>query len=500
MDIKFSPAVFGSADVWALPVTSDKKLSTILTKDLGKATADTLKKVIQSHTTFLGERDQFLWIHGLGTGEKASSILLYGIGSSQKSFTTPDNLKLGGLLAAQAKASGVVDLHVLVPEKAIAADIALGARLRSYQFADYKTKGIDKKTPELKKITFHTQDIKAAQSQWKQQSAIADGVFLARDMMNQPPNICTPDGFVKTTQKRMAGLPVTFKVLNKNAIDKLGMGAIQAVSRGNRNDAYVLIAEYKGTTKQKSSPLALVGKGVTFDTGGYNIKPGVGSGWTMGDMKYDMGGAAAVMGTVMALAQSKAPVHVVGIVGLTENMIDEDAYLPSEVITTLSGQTVEVIDTDAEGRLVMADLLTYVQRQYKAKTIIDIATLTGAVIVALGSEYAGLLSPSDAMADKIFQSGVQTGEKCWRLPMDAAPMATLKNSLVADMVNVDLGRLAGGSFAALFLSQFVEDDVIWAHIDIAGLMRYKSDTAFCPAGAIGFGVRLLVDYTLNNHA
>jgi leucyl aminopeptidase len=506
MDIKFSSAGMTAQTAWAVPVLSGQKLAADLGK-LGSAIADKLKQVAQQSIVFKGEKEQFLWIHGLGTKQKPLSVLLYGIGKKTNFNDQLDSLKLGGALLAQAKAHGQTDLHVWAPDFANAALIGLGAQLRAYQFADYKTKGKDILPPVVKAMTLHGENIKIAEKIWPQYAAVASGVYLARDVMNQPPNICTPAGFVKTAQDRMKKLPVTFRVLDKAAIAKLGMGAIQAVSRGNRNDPYVLIAEYNGTVtktvaktkKTKSSPVALVGKGVTFDTGGYNIKPGVSAGWTMGDMKYDMGGAAAVMGTVLALAQGKVPVHVVGIVGLTENMVDEDAYLPSEIITTLSGQTVEVIDTDAEGRLVLADLLTYVQQHYKPKAILDIATLTGAVVVALGMDYAGVLGHDDAMVEAVMQSGLNTGEKCWRLPIDAAPAHTLKSS-IADLVNVDISRLAGASFAAHFLSHFVEKDVPWTHIDIAAMMRVKGDTMLCPAGAMGFGVRLLTDYITHNHA
>ena len=496
MDIKFSSTGFTAQPAWALPVMADKTLAPIIAKQLDKPVLETIKQVLSQSPVFKGDKEQFLWLHGLGTKAKPLSIVLYGVGQVDKFTKSTDSLKLGGLLAAQAKTHGLTDLHIMTPDCVDPSVMALGAMLRAYQFADYKTTGKDAVPPSLKTLTFHSTD-KTAQKNWPQQAALAAGVYLARDVMNQPPNICTPAGFVKTAQDRMKNLPVTFRVLDKAAIAKNKMGAIQAVSRGSRNDAYVLIAEYNGLAsgakQKKTAPLALVGKGVTFDTGGYNIKPGVSAGGTMGDMKYDMGRAAAVMGAVMALAQGKAPVNVVGIVGLTENLIDEDAYLPSEIVTTLSGQTVEIMDTDAEGRLVLADLLTFVQQQYNTKHIIDIATLTGSAMAALGNEYAAVLSNDDRMVANVMQCGLTIGEKCWRLPIDAAPAQTVKGS-ISDLVNVELSRIAGASFAALFLSHFVDKDVAWTHIDMAGLMRTKTDLPICPAGAMGYGVRLLVEY------
>ncbi len=500
MDIKFSSAAFTPAQSFALPVSSSKTLSTAHAKLLGKTLTDTLNNALKAGTAFQADKEQMLWLHGIKSGTKTISVLLYGVGKPNE-MSVLDSLKLGGLLAAQAKAQNIANLHVVVNEAIDVQQCALGATLRSYQFSGYKTTAKDTKSVPLKQVTLHVGNAKQAQKDWVQQNAIAEGVYLARDLMNQPPNICTPENFVAAVRDAVKSLPVTLTVLDEKTIAKKGLGALQAVARGSRHPAYVLIAEYNGLaptgkTKAKTQPIALVGKGVTFDTGGYNLKPGTFVGGGMFDMKYDMGGAAAVMGSILALAQGAAATHVVGIVGLTENLVDEDAYLPGEVVTTLSGQTVEIMDTDAEGRLVLADLLTYVQQQHKPHTIIDIATLTGSAMSAFGNEYAALFSNQDELANQLQQSGMKTGEKCWRMPIDAAPAHTLK-STIADFVNVELSRLAGASFAALFLSQFVEKDVNWAHLDIAGLMKAKADMAICPAGGMGFGIRLMVDYVLS---
>lgn len=493
MDIKFSATTLPKTGLWVLPVQAGKKLSAATIKAVGATLSKSIQAALKSNPIFTGEKEQFLPLHGLS----GTSILLYGIGSSGDFKTTADSLKIGGLLSAQVKTLGATQAHIIIPAEIDAQQLALGASLRSYQFKDYKTKVKAKDTNAVKTITLHVKDAAKQQTVWKTNQSLAKGVYLARDLMNQPPNICTPAGFVKQVKAAFKGLRVTITALDEKAIAKNKMGALLAVARGNRHDPYVLVIEYKGAKKAGSKPLALVGKGVTFDTGGYNIKPGTFTGGSMGDMKYDMGGGAAVVGTMLALAQGKAPVHAIGVVGLTENMVDEDSYLPSEVITTMSGQTVEVMDTDAEGRLVLADAITYVQKYYKPKTIIDIATLTGSALVALGTEYSALFSNNDKLADRLFQAGQDTGERCWRMPIDAAPNASLK-SPVADMVNVELSRLAGASFAALFISQFVDKGVDWAHLDIAGCMKARTDLAICPTGGMGYGVRLMHEYALNH--
>lgn len=493
MDIKFSATALPKTGALAVPVSAKAKLAGAVQKALGSTITKSIQAAIQNQTVFTGDKEQFLALHGLND----ATILLYGVGADSDFNRDADSLKIGGLLAAQAKTLGLLHLHMLVSAEADTQIVATGAALRAYQFAGYKTKTSDKPNG-LKTLTIHTSDAKQQQAAWKTSQSVVTGVYLARDLMNQPPNICTPEGFVKQVKQAFKGLRVTIKTLDEKAIAQNKMGALQAVARGNRNDPYVLVIEYKGgKTKAGSRPLAFVGKGVTFDTGGYNLKPGTFAGGSMGDMKYDMGGAAAVVGAMLALVQGNASVHAVGIVGLTENMIDEDSYLPSEVITTMSGQTVEVMDTDAEGRLVLADLMTYVQKHYKPKTLIDIATLTGSALVALGTEYAALFSNDDTLADHLSAVGTTTGERCWRMPIDAAPVSSLK-SAVADMVNVELGRLAGASFAALFLSQFVDKGVTWGHVDMAGCMKARTDLAICPAGGMGFGVRLLHKYAVNH--
>ncbi|HEY1095629.1 MAG TPA: leucyl aminopeptidase [Alphaproteobacteria bacterium] len=502
MHIKFTTANQTSKPVLAVPVSKGKKMPAAIRKLLPAGLVTQLDKIAKSAAAFEGEKDQFLWAHHVKNGTAISSVLLYGIGDEASFDAIQDSQKTGGQLFVNLNAYGTKDATIMMAPVMDAAQCALGAKLRAYHFDNYKTKDKEKALPKLKSLAFATEAAKQAQKDWASLDGIANAVYLARDLMNQPPNICTPANFVKTARATMKDLPVKFTVLNEDKIHALGMGAIEAVGRGSRNASHVLIAEYNGLGtaakgKAKSKPIALVGKGVTFDTGGYNLKPGSSPFGMMGDMKYDMGGAAAVIGALMALANAGVKQHVVAIVGLVENLIDEDAYLPGEVITTMSGQTVEIVDTDAEGRLVLADLLTHVQKEYDPSVIIDIATLTGAILIALGQNYAGLFSNDDKLADGLFKAGQEIGEKCWRLPLDAATPATLKSS-IADLVNVEPSRLGGASFAASFIHQFVDKDRAWAHLDIAGLMKANGSNPICPAGAMGYGVRLLYQYVVDN--
>ena len=498
MDIKFTASQAAKLAL-VVPVNGRKQIPVAIAKQLGKTLIDQLAGPLKNAVSFEGQKDQFLWVPVASGKTGPHSVLLYGVGDEKTFAAVLDSQKLGGQIYQQCNSLSLAEAVIIPADCVDIQHLALGASLKSYYFAGYKTKDTAKSLPKCKTLHIYTSNAKQAQKDWLSQHSVVQGVTLARDLMNQPPNICTPQNFVKAVQGTLKGSPVKITVLDEKAIQRIGMGALYAVSRGSRNPPRVLIVEYNGLapatsskTKTKSKPVALVGKGVTFDTGGYNLKPSS----YLTDMKFDMGGAAAVMGAVIALAKSKAKTHVVAIAGLTENLVDEDSYLPGEVLTTLSGQTVEIIDTDAEGRLVLCDLLTYVQKQYDPSAIVDIATLTGAIMAALGSGYAGLFSNNDKVADRLSQSGTETGERCWRLPMDAIPAASLK-SPIADLVNLDATRLGGASWAASFLAQFIDEKRPWAHLDIAGMMRAKPEHPICPAGAMGFGVRLLHDFVLN---
>jgi leucyl aminopeptidase len=313
-------------------------------------------------------------------------------------------------------------------------------------------------------------------------------VAFARTLVTEPANILYPETFVERCRV-LESLGVTIEVLDEAAMRELGMGALLGVSQGSEREARVLALRYDGSDGQAAEPTVFVGKGVTFDTGGISLKPGPG----MEDMKWDMGGAAAVAGALHAIAGRKAKVHVVGICGLVENMPDGKAQRPGDVVTTMSGQTVEVLNTDAEGRLVLCDVITWAQKTYKPKRIVDLATLTGAMIVSLGYEHGGLFSNSDPLADQLVAAGKAVGEKLWRMPMGET-YDKLIESPIADMKNIG-PREAGSITAAQFIARFVEERVEWAHLDIAGMVWSAKPTHLWEKGATGYGVRLLDRFT-----
>jgi leucyl aminopeptidase len=315
-------------------------------------------------------------------------------------------------------------------------------------------------------------------------AAVADGVTFARDLVSEPANVLYPAEFAARVQA-LESLGLEIEVLGEAEMEKLGMGSLLGVGQGSRRESQLVVMQWKGAGDPAAQPVAFVGKGVCFDTGGISIKPAAG----MEDMKWDMGGAAAVAGTMIALASRKARVNAVGILGLVENMPDGNAQRPGDVVTSMSGQTIEVINTDAEGRLVLADALWYCQDRFKPKFMIDLATLTGAIIIALGHDYAGLFSNNDDLSDKLLGASKASGDLLWRMPLPAAYDKNIE-SMIADVKNV--GDRGGGSItAALFLKRFV-NDLPWAHLDIASTAWKKpSSIPTIPDGATGFGVRLL---------
>ncbi len=326
---------------------------------------------------------------------------------------------------------------------------------------------------------------------WEIETAIAEGVEFTRQLVTEPANAIYPASFVDRCEAAMAGMGLTLRVLGPDEMRTLGMGALLGVAQGSAREARLLVMEWKGGP-QGERPLALVGKGVTFDTGGISIKPAAG----MEDMKWDMGGAGVVAGTMLALAKRGAKANVVGLCGLVENMPDGNAQRPGDVVTSMSGQTIEVINTDAEGRLVLCDVLTYAQREFDPAAIIDLATLTGAIIVSLGHEYAGLFTNSEDLCAKIDKAGKDTGEPVWRFPLGKA-YDKMIDSPIADMKN--MGARYGGSItAAQFLQRFIEDDRPWAHLDIAGMVWADKPGATWDKGATGYGVRLLDAFVREN--
>jgi leucyl aminopeptidase len=402
------------------------------------------------------------------SGLKASRVVLAGQGKPEKfDALAAERLAaktLGKLFAGREKS---ITFAVEAPkgesigDAALAAHLAMGAKLRSYTFNKYRTKNRDEHETSIHEISVATKGSAAAKRTFAPLAAVADGIFLARDLVNEPPNVLSPAEFTRRV-KPLENLGVRVRALGENEMRRLGMGALLGVGQGSDRESQLVVMEWNGGRRAGSGPVALVGKGVCFDSGGLSLKTGAG----MMGMKGDMGGAAAVAGTLHALAARKARAHVVGIVGLVENMPDGKAQRPDDVVKSMSGQTIEVLNTDAEGRLVLMDEVWYAQSQFKPKCVIDLATLTGAILIALGHEHAGLFSNNDTLAERLTQAGREEGEPVWRLPLGDAYDKLLK-SKIADMKNIG-GPHAGSITAAQFLQRFV-DKSAWAHLDIAGV-------------------------------
>ena len=355
-----------------------------------------------------------------------------------------------------------------------------GLKLKSYEFIKYKTK---KETRLISINVLGNKNKPSTQSQLKFK-ALEEGIFYARDLVSEPGNILHPDEYSKRLNSlKKDGLKIN--IYDEKKLKKLGMNALLGVGMGSIKGSYLVTMEWNGA-KNNSKPLAFVGKGVTFDTGGYSLKPAR----FMEDMTYDMAGSAAVVGLMKSLALRKAKINAVGVVGLVENMVSGDAQRPGDIVKSYSGKTIEVLNTDAEGRLVLADALTFTEKKFKPKFMVDLATLTGAIIVSLGSEYAGLFSNDDNLSKKILKAGEQVEEKLWRMPLHKN-YDKLMNSKNADMQNINYVGGAGSTTAAQFLQRFILNKTPWAHLDIAGMAFSKYGGALNSGGATGFGVRLL---------
>ncbi len=423
-------------------------------------------------------------------GLAPSRVVLVGLGKAD-GIDALAAQAFGGAAVAQLLGSGETQVTIAVDDiegaavgaAAFAANAALGARLRGFRFDKYFTKEKKEDRPSLKKVTLAVGDTAAAKAAFAPLDKVADGVVLTRAVVSEPANVITPESLAEEARK-LAEIGIEVEVLGEKQMRKLGMGALLGVGQGSERESQLVVMRWSGAKEQTAPPLALVGKGVTFDSGGISIKPGAG----MEERKWDMAGAGAVIGAMRALAGRQAAANVVGVVGLVENMPSGTAQRPGDVVASMSGQTIEVINTDAEGRLVLIDALHYTRERFKPCAMVDLATLTGAIIIALGNEHAGLFASDDALAESITAAGRAVGEPVWRLPLGDAYDKQLKSE-IADMKNVG-GREAGSITAAQFLKRFV-GEVPWAHLDIAGMAWSKKDSATCAKGATAFGVRLL---------
>ena len=479
MDIQFVAQIDASADVVAFPVRKGEaaKLGALLGAAAAQARFEGAAGAIAETAAI--------------DGDQARRLLLVGIGDG----TTHDLERGGAALTARLQTSGVTAVHVDFASAGQSDEddvlaFAMGARLRNWRLDTYRTRLSDTAKPSLKTIVIASPagDLSA---RWGSYSAVADGVALTQTLVAEPPNILYPESFVERCQ-HLSELGVELEVLDERQMKALGMGALLGVAQGSTRPPRLLAMRWNGG-EAGEAPVVFIGKGVTFDTGGISLKPGPG----MDMMKWDMGGAGAVAGAMKAIAGRKAKANVVGVVGLVENMPDGNAMRPGDVVTTMSGQTVEVLNTDAEGRLVLCDAITWAQKAYNPKVVVDLATLTGAMVISLGHEYAGMFANDDDLAAKLLEAGDASGNKLWRFPLSPA-YDKLIDSPIADMKNI--GPREGGSItAAQFLKRYVNEGVAWAHLDIAGMAWGDKDGPVWAKGATGYGVRLLDRYIADNH-
>ena len=483
----------GSAATGALVVgVLDGNTLTPSAKALNKKINRGLSRAIKA-SRFQGKTGQSLAVV-TPAGTRLDRLLIVGLGKA-KDVNEQSLCKLGGRIYASLAASGSKAATILVdplesstlnPAR-IAAAIAEGAQLRSYRFGKYHTKSENDSKPTLTTLTLRCRGSAKAKAEFRARDKIVQGVFMTRDLVTEPPNVIYPDSLAKRC-KELTKLGVKVEVLGEPQMRRLGMGALLGVGQGSIRESRLVVMRWngkRGAKAKKDKPVCFVGKGITFDTGVISLKPSGG----MEEMKYDMGGSGVVIGLMKALAGRKAKVNAVGVIALAENMPGSNAQRPSDVVTSMSGQTIEVLNTDAEGRLVLADALHYANTRFKPQFIVDLATLTGAIIVALGSEYAGLFSNNDKLSERLSDAGEEVGELVWRLPQGEVFDKMLKSD-IADMKNISGGRGAGSITAAQFLGRFV-GKTPWAHLDIAGVTWTKSDKPLSPKGATAFGVRLL---------
>jgi leucyl aminopeptidase len=464
-------------------------------KQLDDANDGIISKAIES-ADYKAKKNKYLSVF-LSSGTR---VIVCGLGKQDESKNPEKDLReQGGNIQGFLNAHKIKEAAIVIDEPIFgfaegvaAANMAYGAKLKAYRFDKYFTKQKDEDKPSLANLAFLTNAQTEAETKFEILNQVAEAVYFARDLVSEPPNVLYPESYANIVRDQLKPLGVKVEIFDKKDLTKLGMGALLGVAQGSVRDARLVVMIYNGSEDKKSQPLAFVGKGVTFDTGGISLKPSNG----MEDMKYDMGGSAAVVGAMRAIAGRKAKVNAVGVIGLVENMPDGNAQRPSDVVTSMSGQTIEVLNTDAEGRLVLADALWYTQDRFNPKFIIDFATLTGAVVVALGVHKAGVMSNDDTLAEQIYDSGEQVGEHNWRLPLGDEYDKQI-DSKTADVQNISNSKGGGTITAGQFLQRFVNEKK-WAHIDIAGVAWADKAKPTNPEGATGYGAQL-VDRLVANY-
>ena len=490
MKIEFASAdsVSGSQ---AVPVFADSTFSAAA-KAIDDASGGALSRAVAA-SRFTGKPGQTLEVLA-PAGTNADRVVLFGLGKQDElkasvveksAAAVTSKILLSGETSITMRLDGVADAEG-------AGRAGLGARMAAYRFDEYRTKLTDDKKPSLSGMTITADDVAAANTAWDSWGAVAAGVDMAREVTNLPPNVLNPETYAKKIEG-MSEHGLEIEILDEAAMAELGMDMLLGVGQGSEHESHIAIMKWNGGAEGEA-PLLFVGKGLTFDSGGISLKPGAG----MDEMKGDMGGSAAVVGLMRALAGRKAKVNAIGIVGLVENMPDGNAQRPGDVVRSMSGQTVEILNTDAEGRLVLGDVLWYAQGRFEPKLIIDLATLTGAMLIALGNSRAGIFSNDDTIAEQLFAAGNASDEPVWRMPLGADYEKHIETKN-ADIKNVGEGRLAGSISAAEFLKCFVNERP-WCHIDIAGTaMGGMKDDPRQPSWGTGWGVRILDRFVRDNY-
>jgi leucyl aminopeptidase len=486
LDVAFSKPVPPKAGAVALLLAEEEAL-TGAAAALNEASGGAIARAIEV-ASFKGQKGKTVLL--FAPAEGLTRLLVVGLGK-RADLTTLTVEEAGGAIAAGLSQETQVTILAEGMAAAEAAHLGLGAILRAYRFDLYRTREKPEDKPKLTGITVQAEDPAKAKAAFGPLRAVAEGIFLARDLITEPPNVLTPAEMAERC-RALTKLGVKVEIMGPKELEKLGFGALLGVSQGSVQEPRMVVMHWNGAGGRKPrKPLVFVGKGVTFDTGGISIKPAGG----MEDMKWDMAGAGAVVGLMAALAGRKAKADVVGLVGLVENMPSGSAQRPGDVVTSYSGQTIEVLNTDAEGRLVLADVLWYAQEKFDPAFMVNLATLTGAIIVALGQEHGGMFSNDEDLAQKLTGAGLATGEKLWRMPLGDAYDKAIKSD-IADMKNIG-GRHGSAIIAAQFIQRFVNNKP-WAHLDIAGMAWSSKDAACVPKGATAYGVRLL-DRLVRDH-
>ncbi|WP_373489099.1 leucyl aminopeptidase [Blastomonas sp.] len=479
-DVSFSRAPAASSGTLVLPLSSEADIAT-RASTLSAAERDAITRALAA-SEFDYTGNATLSLRGIGGWDR---IMVMSIGKDIGAAAIQKLGTIGGRALMNDKGAVTV-LAGGLPAQSVA-DLATGMGIGEYRSDLYQAKA--REAVPLAATTIITDQVDAARALYSSRGkALVEGMAFARDLSNEPANVIYPESFVDRTRAAFAGVAgVTIEVLDVPAMEQLGMGSILGSGRGSVRPPRMLIVRYTGRGASSSEPVVLAGKGITFDTGGISIKPSA----NLGDMKFDMSGAASVNGAVLALAKAGAPVNVVGIMALVENMPDGNAARPADVLQAMNGKTIEIISTDAEGRLVLADAVAYADARLNPAVIVDIATLTGAIVTALGDDYSGLFSRHDALADQLLKAGDASGDLLWRMPLHPSYAEDTK-STIADIKNTGQGG-AGAGAGAHFIGAFVKPETPWAHIDIAG-MAWSGANDLKPAGSSGYGVRLLEQF------